>query len=713
MSGAMQRHRRLSAASVAIATAAAATAITINAHVHAATSPQMWPTYHADNTRGGEDTVDGSMAGAHATWSTPVDGAVYAQPLLDGNTVIVATENDSLYGIDATWGGILWHVRVGTPVPLSSLPCGDIDPLGITGTPVLDTNSNTVYAVVERVASGGGVEHVMVAVDAGSGALKAQRNIDPAGMTTNVQQQRGALLLSNGNVYVPFGGLDGDCGNYYGWVVGSSESLSGNLLVFRTSSTRSGIWAPAGLSGGGAGNVYAATGNGSNISTCDSGNTVYKLSPSLAVLASFADPNCVTDNNNDTDMGSAGALLLPDGSVFVLGKQRTAYTLTQSSLALRSSLGNVCFSIGGDAYSNGRIFTSCLGGGTTALNYDSATGGLSVAWHGPSASNGPPIVAGGYVWVTGFDNATLYALDPNTGGVAMQFATPSMEHFTSPSAGGGRVFVGAGSNVLAFAGPNPVAGGPPPTQGYWTAASDGGVFSYGTAQFHGSMGGQHLNAPIVGVAATPSGNGYWLVASDGGIFTFGDARFYGSTGNRRLNAPVVGMAATPGGGGYWLVASDGGIFSFGDAHFYGSTGNIHLNAPVVGMAAAPHGGGYWLVASDGGVFTFGPGAQFHGSTGSIRLNQPMVGMAADPGGAGYWLVARDGGVFAFAAPFMGSTGDITLNAPNVGIASTADGGGYRMTAADGGNFCFGDAHYYGSTGNIRLNAPMVGIAATG
>ena len=74
------------------------------------------------------------------------------------------------------------------------------------------------------------------------------------------------------------------------------------------------------------------------------------------------------------------------------------------------------------------------------------------------------------------------------------------------------------------------------------------------------------------------------MASDGGIFTYGDAKFHGSTGALHLNAPIVGMAATPDGGGYWLVASDGGIFSYGDAPFYGSTGAIHLNAPIVAMS---------------------------------------------------------------------------------------------------------------------------------
>ena len=130
-----------------------------------------------------------------------------------------------------------------------------------------------------------------------------------------------------------------------------------------------------------------------------------------------------------------------------------------------------------------------------------------------------------------------------------------------------------------------VASVPPPT-GYTEAASDGGVFAFGTDKFYGSMGGTHLNAPVVGIAATPTGGGYWEVAADGGVFSFGAAKFYGSMGGTHLNAPVVGIAATPTGGGYWEVASDGGVFSFGSAEFSGSMGGQPLNAPVVGIAGA-------------------------------------------------------------------------------------------------------------------------------
>ncbi len=266
--------------------------------------------------------------------------------------------------------------------------------------------------------------------------------------------------------------------------------------------------------------------------------------------------------------------------------------------------------------------------------------------------------------------------------------------------------------------------------GYRFVASDGGVFNYGAgAPFLGSMGGTHLNQPIVGMAVMPAGDGYDLVASDGGLFTFGSAQFYGSTGSLHLNKPVVGMALTADGAGYWLVASDGGIFSYGDAQFYGSAGSLMLYKPIVGMAATPDGKGYWLVASDGGIFSYGD-AVFQGSTGGIALNKPVVGMAANSTGA-YYLVASDGGVFNFpgcrdprctifefegpAAPFEGSAGSLTLNKPIVGIDAVGGGyfSGYYLSGSDGGVFSYPTTNgppFRGSTGSIALDAPIVGIA---
>jgi SpoIID/LytB domain protein len=231
--------------------------------------------------------------------------------------------------------------------------------------------------------------------------------------------------------------------------------------------------------------------------------------------------------------------------------------------------------------------------------------------------------------------------------------------------------------------------------GYWLLAADAGVFAFGKAAFHGSMGGKPLNKPVVGMAATPSGGGYWLVATDGGIFAF-DAPFKGSMGGTPLNKPVVGMARTASGNGYWLVASDGGIFAFGDAVFHGSMGGTPLNKPVVGMAPTSTGNGYWLVASDGGIFAFGDAAQhFYGSTGSIQLARPVVGMTPLANDGGYWLVAADGGIFAFNAPFLGSLPSRHIVATAAAMQSTATGNGYEIVTSAGDVHSFGDAPAFG------------------
>src|SRR5260221_3492801 len=136
-----------------------------------------------------------------------------------------------------------------------------------------------------------------------------------------------------------------------------------------------------------------------------------------------------------------------------------------------------------------------------------------------------------------------------------------------------------------------------------------------------------LSAPIVGLAATPTGKGYWRVAADGGVFTAGDAQFYGSIAGTPHDT-IVAIAATRTGRGYWLTDRSGAVFSFGDAAFHGSMGGHRLNLPVVGMAATPDGSGYWLVASDGGLFAVN--APFYGPAGGVCLHQTDVGMAARP-----------------------------------------------------------------------------------
>ncbi|MBW3650020.1 MAG: hypothetical protein KY458_05565 [Actinobacteria bacterium] len=242
---------------------------------------------------------------------------------------------------------------------------------------------------------------------------------------------------------------------------------------------------------------------------------------------------------------------------------------------------------------------------------------------------------------------------------------------------------------------------------YHVLTRDGGVFSFGGAQFHGSLPGVGVRTPARDITEGPGG-GYWILGEDGGVFSFG-VEFHGSMGGQRLNRPVVGMEGTVGRRGYWLVAGDGGIFSFGDAAFFGSTGSLRLNAPVVGMAPTPSGQGYWLVATDGGIFSFGD-ATFLGSTGAIRLNQPMFAMAATPSGQGYWLVARDGGIFTFGdATFQGSLPGRGINETAVELLPSPSGLGYLIVTAQGRVHAFGDASSGGGPRDVGAGpSPAVG-----
>jgi predicted GH43/DUF377 family glycosyl hydrolase len=270
-----------------------------------------------------------------------------------------------------------------------------------------------------------------------------------------------------------------------------------------------------------------------------------------------------------------------------------------------------------------------------------------------------------------------------------------------------------GPAVSAAAAPSPSCPSPPgPPSGYWQVASDGGVFTFGGAQFYGSTGAMRLNQPVVGMAPTPDGQGYWLVARDGGVFAFGDAGFYGSTGNIRLNKPVIGIIPAIDGRGYLLIASDGGVFAFGDARFYGSTGGDNLAYPVTAAAPGFLGGGYWLVDANGQVFNFGD-APNEGQLSAAPGGWSITGMAPTHDDGGYWLSSLNGYVATFGdAPTLGSMWGRSLNGAIVGMAATRDAGGYWLQGSDGGIFSFGDAPFFGSMGGIHLNAPMVGISAT-
>jgi hypothetical protein len=679
-----------------------------------------WTVYHGNPLGTGVDTSGVTFNPPESAWTSPVlDGQLYGEPLEATGRVFVATENDTVYALAADSGAVLWSTHLATPVPSADVQCGDITPtVGITGTPVVDAGRGEIFAVADELVNGS-PQHFLVGLDIYSGALLLSEPVDPPGQDPATILQRTGLNLSDGNVIFGFGANAGDCGLYHGYIVSVPEG-GGPIGVYTTT--------PNGVQGGewqggaapevdGAGNIWAGVGSSTDTTTFDGSDSVIELSPALRLLQLFAPSNWASQNGGDLDLGSTAPALLSNGTVLEVGKASIGYLLNRDDLG--GIGGQMDYAVlcgtepadGGDAVVGSTVYVPCKNG-VTAVN-TSPSPSISIAWTAASGTKGPPIVAGGLVWsITG---GTLYGLDPATGATVQQVSVGGeANHFPTPSVGDGLLLAPSTDQVYAFSGSFGLPGPPaPPNSSYWTVASDGGVFSFGNAQFQGSTGAMSLNEPIVGMATTPDHGGYWLVASDGGVFSFGDAKYWGSTGALRLNSPVVGMAATPDGRGYWLVAADGGVFSFGDALFQGSMGGKPLDKPIVGMATTHDGLGYWLVASDGGVFSFGDAA-FHGSTGALALNRPVVGMAATPDGLGYWLVASDGGIFTFGdATFHGSMGGTVLNRPVVGMAPTLDGGGYWLVASDGGIFNFGDAGFAGSEGGTVLNRPMVGMAPAG
>jgi hypothetical protein len=226
---------------------------------------------------------------------------------------------------------------------------------------------------------------------------------------------------------------------------------------------------------------------------------------------------------------------------------------------------------------------------------------------------------------------------------------------------------------------------------FWVAFTNGAVESYGQAPSFGGITPQ-LNEPIVQLVPTQDGQGYYLVAADGGVFTFGDAQFYGSMGGTKLNQPVTGMTLTSDGQGYWLVGRDGGVFSFGDAQYYGGTQDSGLNAVAISTASSAF-AGYEITSSNSAFEGFSDGKGGGGNPLVTSLNAPIVSRSDGlTNGQGFWLLGSDGGVFTFGdAQFYGAAvGQVTGN-DAVSITATPDGLGYLVLTTRDQIFAFGDA----------------------
>ena len=205
-------------------------------------------------------------------FNAPVQGPVYAQPLYVDNgpsgkaALIVATERNMVLALDAVTGGQIWAKTLGNPVQRSQLPCGNIDPLGVTGTPIIDPNDRTIYVAAMTTPDGGRTkQHLVFALSLDDGSIRPGWPVNVSGtkygglsFNPSVQNQRGALLLNLGTLYVPYGGHWGDCGDYHGWVVAIPLADPKNPTAWATEGRGGGAWAPGGIATNGR-SVFVAT----------------------------------------------------------------------------------------------------------------------------------------------------------------------------------------------------------------------------------------------------------------------------------------------------------------------------------------------------------------------------------------------------------------------------------------------------------------------
>jgi polyvinyl alcohol dehydrogenase (cytochrome) len=444
----------------------------------AAAAVPAWTTYRHDAARSGIDPDSTSPVTPLQAWQTAaLDGEVYGQPLVYGSYVYVATENDSVYKLDAATGAVVWSEHLASPEPSSMAPCGDISPsIGITSTPVIDPTSDRIYVVGAVLVSPVVVQHELFAVDLSSGQTIAGFPITvdptyPSGGRAVNQLQRPGLALDDGRVLIGYGGNDGDCNTYWGWLVSAPTDGTTGLGSFQVDAGQGhdegALW------GGGdapaidaAGNVFVATGNGSGDTSSDPdyGDAVVELNASVSPLDWWAPTNWQSLDSSDADLGSSMPSLLPGGLVFQSGKDGNGYLLNGADLGHVSGAvaeaSGFCSgrSFGGSVYdpANSTIYAACSAGlkALTLGTGSSPSLATKTGFSATSSATGPPMIAGGLVWATNYSTGTLFGLDPTTGATSSSLTIPEsgteVNHFASPSAAGGRLFVASGDQVTAY-----------------------------------------------------------------------------------------------------------------------------------------------------------------------------------------------------------------------------------------------------------------------
>lgn len=465
--------------------------------------------YHGAGDRSGQYVVPGlTFAKAaklrrDAGFDGRIEGHVYAQPLYwhppgaASALVVAVTESNTVYALDATTGRIVWRRALGEPATREMLPCGNIDPLGITGTPVIDPASGTLY-LDAMVAEHGALKHLVYGLSMRDGRVLPGWPVDIAaglkarGMSfdARVQNQRAALALARGRLFVPYGGHTGDCGNYRGWVVGVQIDKPGVAGAWQTRGVKGGIWAPGGVAVVGD-RLFVTTGNTHGARTWSDGEAVIRLTPELGRVDDprdfFSPGNWRQLDEDDLDLGGANALpvdLRGRRLMVALGKDGKAYLLDRENLggiggALDVREVSRTPIVGAPAawttpdaafvaFRDLRASPPCRGSGgnsgLSVLRIDSAgKGGIKPAWCRRLDGGGSPVTttsdgrADRIVWIVGAEgDDRLHGFRADDGEPVFDGGRDSdrmegLRHFATVAAGNERLYVAADDRIYAFA----------------------------------------------------------------------------------------------------------------------------------------------------------------------------------------------------------------------------------------------------------------------
>ncbi|MGN6781915.1 MAG: outer membrane protein assembly factor BamB family protein [Marmoricola sp.] len=407
-----------------------------------------WPTYHGDTRRHGR--APGTVGRLHRAWTARLSAAVYGEPIVAAGSVLAATERNDVYSLSPVSGAVRWRRHLGTPVRGADLPCGALDPLGVTGTPAYDAATGSVFVVAETT----GAHHTLWALDARTGAPRWHRSLDTqARRDRRAEQQRSALLVVHDRVIATFGGLAGDCGDYVGYATSVATDGTGPTSSFAIPTPReAGMWAPPGPVQGSTGDVYVSAGNGAAITgRWDGSDSVTELTPvRLRRVAAFAPATWAGDNAADLDLGSSSPVPVGDRLV-IAGKRGVVYLLRPSLGGVGSAIRSLggCTAFGGAAVVDAHtVLLPCLGERRIRelhVGRNRLTWGWSA--HGLYAS---PVTAGRRAYVADRDSGDLVVLHLSDGHVVQRLHAGALTHFPSAAVADGRVFVPTLTGVTAF-----------------------------------------------------------------------------------------------------------------------------------------------------------------------------------------------------------------------------------------------------------------------